>query len=141
MRQSDKLLCPSARAKEGARLIGIRQDDGTISILPTALSVDADFLENTRLLEEPPEQRFRFANKCVETGCVQWTGKSCGVADEMVRHLNRVAPDPTLRACAIRPQCRWHHQSGAEACQMCTYVITQITEQEATEYFSNADNL
>ena len=135
-----KMLCPSAKAKEGARLIGVRQDDGTITILPQALPVDEEFLANARLHDEVVEQRFRFANKCVESGCTQWTGKSCGVADEMVRHLEKVTPDSTIRACAIRPHCRWYHQSGAAACRMCKYVITQITETEATEYFSNTVN-
>ncbi len=140
MKSDSKFFCPSAKAKEGSRLIGVRQDDGTIAILPIALPVDAEFLNNAQLVDEPPEQRFRFANKCVEHGCKQWTGKSCGIADEMVRHLEKVNPESSLRPCSIRRLCRWYHQSGANACTMCKYVITQITEPEATEYFSNAVN-
>jgi hypothetical protein len=140
MHHQEKILCPSAKAKVGSQLIGVRQNNGTIAILPQALPVDGEFLENARLFDEAPEQRFRFASKCVESGCVQWTGKSCGIADEMVRHLEKVAPDPLVRPCAIRPHCRWYKQSGAAACLMCKYVITQITEIEATEYYSDTIN-
>jgi hypothetical protein len=130
MSNPQKIICPSSRCKEGAQLIGVRQDDGSVAILPQPLPVDRDFIENAKRIDEAPEQRFRFANKCVEGGCVQWTGKSCRIAEEIVLHLDEISPAKNLRPCFIRPQCRWFMQSGANACQMCKYVITEITEME-----------
>jgi|SRR5579863_1429749 len=133
---AESAICPSARCKEGAELIGVRQDDGTVAILPLALPVDRSFIENAKVVEEDPEQRFRFAGKCVECGCRQWTGKSCRIADEMVQHLSDIAVANDLPSCSIRPRCRWYMQSGPDACKICPYVITKITQEEADTFFA-----
>jgi hypothetical protein len=154
------MLCPSSRAKPGSELIGVRQDDGTVAILPQPLPVDEVFLRIAAEHALAPEQRFRFTNKCVESGCSQWTGSRCGVIDqaltmmenavgknvtpkreavatmqaveEMGTRKNAVSemPAESLPACGIRPTCRWYHQSGAAACAACTIVITRTTEAD-----------
>lgn len=126
-------LCPSHRCKPGSVLLGVRQEDGTIAILPQTLPVTADFIDKVRQHEMPPEQRFRFANKCIEDGCGQWSGSTCGVADRMVKQLNRIQTTDHLIPCSIRPTCRWYSQNGADACQMCPYVLTEITEKQLAE--------
>jgi hypothetical protein len=133
MAGTEAKLCPSHRCRAGSQLLGVRQEDGTIAILPQALPVTADFIEQVSHHEMPPEQRFRFANKCIEGGCGQWTGTTCGVADKWVKQLHRIQPAEELPACSIRPRCRWYSQNGADACQMCPYVLTEITEKQLEE--------
>lgn len=127
-------MCPSSKAKEGAFLLGVRQDDGTVAILPQTLPVGKDTLDHLKNDPVPAEQRFRFTNKCVESGCKQWNGKSCGVSERMLDYLREIPEDSILPECGIRSQCRWHIQSGSDACKICPYVLTEITEEEVNKY-------
>lgn len=124
------VLCPSSRAKPGAQLLGVRQRDGTVAILPHTLPVDETFMEAVAADPTPPEQRFRFTNKCIESGCQQWQGGSCGVINHIVTFLDKIPSQEPLPACSIRPQCRWFLQQGKDTCTMCPYVLTEITEAE-----------
>lgn len=144
----DHVRCPSHRCKPGSDLIGVRQDDGTVAILPQPLPVDQHFVELVSRDAAAPEQRFRFSNKCIESGCSQWTGSRCGVIDNVLQLLAGVPapgdiaqpaatapPTPkestaTLPPCGIRPTCRWFLQAGADACRVCPYVVTHITEAD-----------
>ena len=144
----DHVRCPSHRCKPGSDLIGVRQDDGTVAILPQPLPIDQHFIEVVSRDAAAPEQRFRFSNKCIESGCSQWTGSRCGVIDNVLQLLAGVPapgdiapsaatapPTPkegtaTLPPCGIRPTCRWFLQSGADACRVCPYVVTHITEAD-----------
>lgn len=130
MTESDSKMCPSHRCKPGSQLLGVRQDDGTIAILPQALPVDEAFVAKVSQHEIPPEQRFRFTNKCIEGSCQQWNGKGCGVVERMVQFLDQVEVVDELPVCSIRPKCRWFSQRGKNACDMCPYVLTEITEKE-----------
>ncbi len=130
MAKENGWLCPSSKAKPGAQLLGVRQRDGTVAILPQALPVDEHFMHVVRKDPTPPEQRFRFSNKCVENGCEQWTGKNCGVIERVVEFLDAVPNKETLPVCSIRPRCRWYKQRSAEACRICPYVLTEITTEE-----------
>lgn len=134
MRDAKAKLCPSHRCKPGSKLLGVRQDDGTVAILPQPLPVTEAFIKEAGSHPVPPEQRFRFTNKCIESGCNQWSDKGCGVVEKMVNYLDKVQPVQTLPACAIRPQCRWFSQRGSDACALCSYVITEITEEEVAAY-------
>lgn len=131
MDKAASILCPAHRCKPGAQLLGIRQDDGTVAILPQALPIDEDFVRSAKEHPMPPEQRFRFTNKCAEGGCGQWTGTQCGIAQKMVALIDEVAAADTLFPCSIRPRCRWFLQQGADACRICPYVLTEITQEEA----------
>ena len=134
MKEATSKLCPSHRCKPGSQLLGVRQDDGTVAILPQPLPVTQAFIETVSQHEVPPEQRFRFTNKCVESGCGQWSEKGCGVVERMLDYLNQVPTLDALPACAIRNSCRWFSQRGADACMLCSYVITEITEEEVAAY-------
>jgi len=106
-----------------------------ISILPQALEIDKNFIARANE-DTNAEQRFRFANKCVEGGCKQWTGSSCGVIEKMMGFIDTVTTSADLPACSLRPQCRWFLQVGPDACKMCPYVITEISQEEIDIYFS-----
>lgn len=133
MDDGQSVLCPSARCKEGSQLLGVRQDDGTVAILPTPLPIDAGFIQTVSASKLKPEQRFRFTNKCVKDGCRQWNGEGCSVADRVIQYLDKVDASSSLPKCSIRPQCRWFLQRGGDACKMCVFVITEITEEEVAQ--------
>jgi hypothetical protein len=138
MDRSETILCPSSRAKPGASLLGIRQENGTVEILPTVVQIDLKFVESVSEYVKP-ERHFRFANACIEGGCAQWTGSRCGVVDRAMEFLDAVATTDTLPECSIRSQCRWYAQSGPDACKICPYILTEITEEEALAYFREHD--
>lgn len=93
-------LCPSSTADEGALLIGLVQEDGTVGIMGRLLQVDAAFLDTARKGREP-EKRFRFASPCRKSDCREWGDGRCGVID---RVLTLIAPegDVALLPCGIR---------------------------------------
>lgn len=126
-------MCPSNRCKPGSKLLGVRQSDGTVSILPEPLPIDQEFIDKVTDHPRPPEQRFRFTNKCIENGCSQWNGKGCGVIEQAIQYLDKIPSDSQLPRCSIRVHCRWFLQKGADACKVCPFVLTEITEKEILE--------
>jgi hypothetical protein len=129
MKKNGKIMCPSSKAQIGAQLLGVRQEDGTVAILPQPLRIDESFIEKANE-HAHAEQRFRFTNKCIASGCAQWTGSRCGVADRVQSLLEHLPINENIIACAIRPQCRWYLQNGKQACQACPFVITETTAEE-----------
>lgn len=121
------VLCPSSRCGPGALLLGIVQADGTVALAGERMEVDSTFVESARQ-GRSPEKRFRFARPCLKGGCKQWTGTRCGVIDFVVARVSAELVGVELRPCAIRSQCRWFHQRGAEACAVCPLVITDFCE-------------
>jgi len=128
----DKILCPGHRCVPGSRLLGVRQDDGTIAILPQTLPIDDAFIEKAKQHPIAPERRFRFTNKCIEGGCKQWNGKGCNVAERVMPHLENRLEHEQLPSCGIRSSCRWYIQKGDVACMICSFVSTEITKEEPT---------
>ena len=125
---SGQKSCPSARAEPGALLIGIVGSDGIVQPIPTRLEIDADFVERASRIG-PPEARFRFAGRCIESGCSQWSGNSCGIIEKVLTGMEAqsVTPAEALPRCAIRGTCRWYAQRQGEACRACIYVVTDQT--------------
>lgn len=121
------VLCPSGRCEEGSLLLGIVQGDGRIGFLGAPLRIDEAFVARAKE-GRAPERRFRFGGRCIESGCRQWTGSRCGVIDDVMAEAGPQPAADGLPACGIRPQCRWFRQSGAEACAVCPFVITDTSE-------------
>ena len=108
-------------------MIGVVNSDGLVTILADPLPVDAEFAAEASRGRQP-EQRFRFANKCVQSGCKQWSAGACGVIKKIAGALESADLDhTTLPACGIRKTCRWFFQEGAKACAICPLVITDST--------------
>jgi len=135
------MACPSSDCKPGARLLGVRQDDGTIALLPEPLSIDEAFFEKVAAHPVAPERRFRFTNKCVKSGCGQWNGKGCGVIENVVKLFAESHPQAPLPHCAIRKTCRWYHQEGNDACRVCTFVVTDVLEEDINMPSRTAETL
>lgn len=122
-------LCPSARAEPGASLLGVIGVDGQVAYLKDRLEIDREFIDLVAQ-DGVPEERFRFANTCVEGKCVQWDGAKsrCGVIDSVVPFLGNGEGDAPLQPCSIRSACRWFRQDGPSSCRICPGVITEIPE-------------
>src|ERR1700752_1183673 len=117
--------CPSARCEEGALLLGMVREDGTIAFAEQPRVVGPAFVETARAVGEP-EKRFRFAGPCPAAQCRQWEGGKCGVPGTVAKLLaefefERAAPEH----CAIRPPCRWFEQDSYAACELCPLVTTE----------------
>jgi len=123
------ILCPSWGCEAGASLIGIVLADGSVAFSKDRIVIDAAFVEVARQ-GRSPEKRFRFSSTCRRAGCIQWTDGKCGIVDRVISEHAERGADPNepfvLPECSIRPQCRWHLQSGDAACRACPEVITDM---------------
>lgn len=119
---SDATLCPSARLKEGAVLLGVVMPDGRVAFAGDRLIVNDAFVLDA-LEGRVAETRFRFAGPCVQGGCAHWTGTRCGAFDSLAEAPSS-APESSFPDCSIRSQCRWFQQAGTDACRACPIVVT-----------------
>ena len=118
--------CPIAAGLIGTTVSGVIARDGTVASINPAVTVDEVFLE-TRVAFAPSKKRFRFAYRCTEAACPQWTGSACRMITRMIAEVpqeDRIKPDQ----CVIRPTCRWFAQAGWDACRVCPIVITDAQE-------------
>jgi hypothetical protein len=123
------ILCPSARCREGAILLGIVLPDGRVAFTEGRTIVNREFVEiATSEGRRAPERRFRFSSPCAQSACRQWTGAQCGVITAAIEEAgvqHDPAPEHELPTCAIRGDCRWFLQSGATACSVCELIVTE----------------
>lgn len=121
---SEKKLCPSYTCQDGTVLLGIVMRDGRVAFSSERLIVNEEFVDIARQ-GRAPEKRFRFAGRCVQSGCNQWSESRCGVIDTVIDTVGGNTKNlADLPECSIRPECRWFYQSGAEACAVCPEVVT-----------------
>ena len=119
--------CPSSIVRTGAEIIAVETVDGVLTYLERSVPLTREAAE---ALNADPEARnqVRVAGPCRESGCGQWTGRRCGVADSVASQLVPAARLRKLAACSIRERCRWFAQLGREACQLCMGVRFMILE-------------
>lgn len=116
--------CPSAPMVVGAHILGIRNEDGSVSKLKSTLPVTENVIEFVSRGSDTPESKARFTAPCIEGQCAQWTSGRCDVIVELLDR-NVVEAQP-LKRCPIRATCRWFDQSGKSACDICEFVITDM---------------
>lgn len=127
---TNKPLCPSAPLYEGSQLLGVVNATGGVTLLTEPLPLTPDFVEAATTASRPPEDRFRFVNRCVEKGCAKWTDGGCsvvkGALERLAGSLPQPPPDglsaPILPSCGVRPSCRWFMQEGPSACHACPQI-------------------
>ena len=124
--KSESLLCPSYVSKPGAQLFGIQNNDGKIDYLHEAIPVDRTFVEEAKL-GRAPEERFRFAGKCIQSGCHQWNDvqHQCGLVGAIIERMNQPLSNASEH-CPIRSRCRWFAQNGMSACANCNEVVRNL---------------
>lgn len=132
-KSADPLLCPSYISKPGAQLFGIQNSDGKISYLKESIPVDQTFVAAAQL-GRPAEERFRFAGKCIERGCHQWsdTQQQCGLAGAIIARMNMPLSNASEH-CPIRSRCRWFAQNGMLACANCSEIVRNLEVKHLTE--------
>ncbi len=128
-------LCPSSKFKKGASLIGIRNDKDEMDILKEPIKVTEELYKQFKEVGTKPEKTLRFTNKCIESGCKQWTGIKCGVIDTLLQDVEQQFIKDALPECAIRDTCRWFSQSGPDACKICPLVTTYVEDPKDNQYF------
>jgi hypothetical protein len=116
----EKFLCPSAPLYEGSKLLGVVKEN-SVDILSAPIEVDDVFIKAANT-GKVAEQKFRFVNKCVKSGCEQWTGSECGVIKRVLTAVEEKIQNEQLPPCSIRPECRWYAQEGSMACKACPTV-------------------
>jgi hypothetical protein len=126
MQANQSKTCPSALGQVGSNIVGVVNPSGTIGYFADPIEVTQEFLDSAGDPENL-ERKFRFSNKCVKSGCSQWTGQECGVIKAVMAMENIPAHD-TLPVCSVRSSCRWYYQEGFAACNGCRYVITNVSE-------------
>ena len=126
MKETQNKTCPSSLGQVGSNLLGVVNANGTVGFFSDPVEVTPEFINDAGDFENL-ERRFRFSNKCVQNGCKQWTGKECGVI-KAVLALDSIPAKNDLPACSIRSTCRWFYQEGANACNGCRYVVTNVSE-------------
>ena len=120
-----KILCPSHRCEEGSILLGIVNSEGIIEFINDTLYINKSFVDKAKTGKKP-EKRFRFANLCITKGCMQWTGRDCGLITNIMNYVeNKNLLSPKLTKCTIRAECRWFIEHGSTACKVCPIVITE----------------
>ncbi|MER7131435.1 hypothetical protein [Streptosporangium saharense] len=122
-----EILCPSARCEKGAILVGVLDASGRLGYIRPALKIDDDFVA-CAAKGRVPEERFRFAQPCVESGCRNWTGERCSVIDDALEFGAAESPP----ACSIRGTCRWFKQAGPSACAVCPLIVRNVTADPVT---------
>jgi hypothetical protein len=134
-RAKDRIMCPAYRCKPGTLLFGACTQEGTVAIFPDGFIIDADFVEEAKKQPVSPERRFRFAGKCIESGCKQWANGRCGIGDHVVKFIDQAEPIDPHFPCPIRKNCRWFLQAGYDACRICPYIPTEVTAEEVDAFF------
>lgn len=125
--KQETILCPSHHCKPGTVLLGIVMPDGRVAYSSDKIVVTDEFVDIASQ-GRSPEKRFRFAGKCIKSGCKQWDTDRCGVIDSVLEFAPAINGEFELPECSIRPQCRWFQQNGAKACQICPEVVTDARE-------------
>jgi hypothetical protein len=118
------LLCPSAEpGMAGSVAFGIIEgdaDEPRLRHLEHPVPVTDELLSLSGPVR--PTEVFRFAARCACQACPNFQESRCSLAARIVQLLPVVAE--TLPACRIRPQCRWWHEEGKDACLRCPQVVT-----------------
>lgn len=128
--------CPSTSCREGALLLAVMTQRGSLAYIHPPTPVDAAFVAR-EVARGNPDQRFRFAGPCIEDGCPQWAGTRCAIGDMAAKAVDLGMPTSRqhLPACSIRHSCRWYFQQGAAACAACPFIVADMG---GTDTYSSA---
>ena len=129
--------CPSSKFTKGSLLIGIKNDQEEMDILEEPIKITEDIYEQLKAANSRPEKAVRVANKCITSGCKQWTGDKCGVIDEMLGKVEEGYLKDQLPTCAIRSTCRWYSQQKELACKVCPLVTTYTEYPKEDKFFNH----
>ncbi|HYE27365.1 MAG TPA: hypothetical protein VEA61_03920 [Allosphingosinicella sp.] len=120
------LSCPSAQPDMvDARIFGVvagSAEEPRIAYLKAEAAVTDEMLEGLGDLN--PTQVFRYAARCEESRCAQYSNGCCSLGQRIAEMLPEVTD--SLPSCQIRPSCRWYAEVGRPACLRCPQVMTLV---------------
>ena len=97
LNKTRQILCPSNECKEGAILVGIVQKDGRVGFLNQKVHINNEFVQIAHT-GRSPEKRFRFASKCLNDDCENWTNGGYGVIQAVIDSIGPICePSVTSR--------------------------------------------
>lgn len=127
MSERKETLCPSVPHDWiGARVfavVGGSVQEPEVSYLDEPMPVTQEIVDMTAPVA--PDEVFRMAGVCATGGCVHYASDTdrCTLAHRTVSMAPSVVH--MLPRCAIRRDCRWWAEQGAEACRRCPQVATR----------------
>ncbi len=134
MQDQDK-TCPSSKFTKGSLLIGIKNEEEEMELLADPIKITEEVYLEIKSLGVKPEKAVRVANKCIKSGCRQWTGEKCGVIDDALDKVENQFLKNHVPECAIRTTCRWYSQQGEIACKVCPLVSTYTEYPTENKFF------
>ncbi|WP_434631520.1 hypothetical protein [Chromobacterium sp. CV08] len=135
--KNDKGLCPSAEFGANGEVVfgmlGGSVSSRRIIYLKQALPVERVDLD--KLNGIAPGEVLRTAGRCAGSKCAHHDNDSaeCTLVNRIVDKVETISEE--LAYCAIRPECVWWAQHGADACRRCARIITKdlLAPQEIAE--------
>ncbi len=127
MSNPKQTLCPSVPHDwVGAQVfavVGGTVEEPEVSYLDEPLTVTQEIVDMAAPVA--PDEVFRMAGACATTGCGHYAQDTdrCTLAERTVSLAPAVVH--MLPRCAIRLDCRWWSENGAEACRRCPQVATR----------------
>jgi len=119
-----KTLCPSARPESEDSIvfgvIGGTETAPRLAYLKQTLPVTDELIAKASPVT--PTEVFRMATPCATNRCINFDGKDCRLAKQILEKLPTVVEE--LPLCSIRRDCRWWMQGGKAACLRCPQVVT-----------------
>ncbi len=103
-------ICPAFYPIKGANLLGTFDADGLLK-----------FSSNAALVEKGGNLGNRYYGPCFAQACRQWKKGSCSVAQRIIPSSQDVSGG-NENDCPIINACRWRHQEGVAACDVCVRV-------------------
>jgi hypothetical protein len=117
-------LCPSARVEsENSVVFGVivgTETSPRLAYLKEPIPITDELIAKASPVT--PTEVFRMATPCATNRCLNFDGKDCRLAKQIVEKLPVVVEE--LPPCSIRRDCRWWMQGGKAACMRCPQVIT-----------------
>lgn len=118
--------CPSAPASNpDNQVFGVilgEAKDPRVAYLAKGVALDAKRAVDR--LDVDPGHVFRFAGKCANGGCAQFSDGGCRLGRDITAMLEPVVD--TAPPCMIRSTCRWFAENGVAACMRCPQVTTHV---------------
>lgn len=126
------MLCPSADERmEKPVVFGVVHDAGGVARVGyLKRSVDAS-RQLLAVADPRPTEVFRVAAVCMGARCVHQAEGHCTLIKRIIDVLAPVTEK--VPPCAIRPNCVWWNERGADACFRCPRIVTTNLEPSDQE--------
>jgi hypothetical protein len=122
------ILCPSTDLSESTHVLGVRGEDGLVTMLPAPLPLPDVALEE--LSRENIRESVRLVGTCIQKECLYWSNHC-----QLGREISVLANNSNLEifTCPISNKCRWRLENGNSVCRICTHIMREKSIAELEE--------